>query len=114
VILEDRHMRDARVQAQFVIARLIGAQNIGDMRVRHQRHRLRVIRRFDDHIVDTEPLNRPPRAMNGPRRRNLARQGRKLVRYHAYLPRPISVRQPENFGGRQVLISRTERTVLHK
>lgn len=84
------------------------------MRIGHKCHHLRVICRFDDHIRNPETLDRSSRAMNRPCRRNLARQGGKFVWHYADLPRPVSVRHPQDLRRRQVLISRTERAVLHE
>ena len=58
VILEDGNVGDARVEAELVIARFVGAQDIRDVGIGHQRHRLRVVRRLDDHVVHTEALDR--------------------------------------------------------
>ena len=79
VILEDSHVRDARIEAQFVVASLVGTKDVGDMHVGHDRHRPRVVGRLDDDVVHAESLDRAARAVDVAGGRDLAARAANLL-----------------------------------
>jgi hypothetical protein len=105
VLLDDGHMGDARIEAQLVAAGFVGAKDVGDVRVGYDRHRLRVVGRFDDHIMHAEALDAAARAVGGRRGRDLARKGGELVGNDADFPRAVAVWEAQNFRRRLILIA---------
>ena len=73
VILEDRDVVHAVVQAQGVVALFVHAQDGGHMRVRQQPHVAGMVRTVDDHFVKAETLNAPAQMLQASRRLSLAR-----------------------------------------
>ena len=64
VILENGDMRDARVEAQGVVPRLVDPQQISDVNIRHAGDGMRVVGRIDDHVMNAETAHAAPGTMN--------------------------------------------------
>ncbi len=56
VILEDRNVRDARIEAQFIVASFIDMENFRHVGIGQQGQNLRVVGRLHDHIVNPEAV----------------------------------------------------------
>jgi hypothetical protein len=65
MILEDGDMGNARVKAELIVACLVDTHDVGDVDIGHERHSLGVVRGFDDHVVDAEPLDGAAGAVHG-------------------------------------------------
>ena len=115
VILEDRNERDARVEAEFIVASFVDAEDFRHVGIGHQGHHLRVVGRLHDHIVDAEAVYRPARTVYSARRLHIAGDSRKLIRHHSRLPRNIQRGgYPHYFRGSQLFVSRAKRTARDK
>lgn len=91
MVVENGHMRDSRIETQFVITRLVHAQYVGNLIVGHLGHRQGMIGRFDDDVMHAEPLDCPTRAMDDPGGRDLAGQRCELVGDNPHLPRALVI-----------------------
>ena len=68
VILKNRDMRDAPAETQRVVTCFIGSQHVGDMRIRHQARKVRMVWALNDDVMNPEPSHTSPRAVNDPGR----------------------------------------------
>ena len=59
MILEDRNVRDARIEAEFIVASLIDMEDFRHVGIGHQGQNLSVVGRLHDHIVNPEAVYRP-------------------------------------------------------
>ena len=115
VILENSNQRDARVQAQLIVASLINAHDFRDIRIRHERQNLWVVGRLDDYIVNSKAVYRSAGTVEGPGGLRVARKSRKFVRYHPRVPRNVHRgRYAQNFRRSQLFITRAKKTVRNK
>jgi hypothetical protein len=110
VILENRDLRDARIEAQLIVPRLIYTEDVGHLRVGHHGHGQRVVRRFHDDIMLAETTHAAAGAVNDALGLRLGRQRREFVGYHARLPL-VAIGHAQNFGRRHLLVARAERAI---
>ena len=115
VILEDRNVRDARVEAEFIVASLIDMEDFRHVGIGHQGQNLRVVGRLHNHIVNSKAVYRSAQTVYRARRRCFAGKSRKFIGYYARVPRNIhGGRYAQNFRRSQLLVARTKRAVRDK
>src|SRR3984885_10614273 len=114
VVLEDRDVVHAMVQAQRVVPLLINTQNLPHLLLAEKCYAARVVRAVDDHFVESKTVNAPPQVLQASRWLHLARECRKLVGNYPHLPSIAFCRRSHHLGGSLVLVSRAKGTSFHE
>jgi hypothetical protein len=103
------------IEAQCLGARLVNAQDVGYVRIRHLGSRVRVVGRVDNDVVDAKASHAAAGAMDGPGRLDVRRQGGEFVGHDAHLPGVAAVgRKPHDLGRSFAFVARTEGTSFHQ
>src|SRR5215471_13447988 len=115
MILEDGDVGDAGIVAEGVIARLVGTDQVGQVRLGHDGHNLRVVRSVDNDVMHAETFHGAVGTADDARRLGIARQGAELVGDDPHLPTGGTVtRKTLNFRWGLGLVARTKHTRLNK